>query len=122
VKARNFVLAMIGTGLALGGLAAPAASADTSGDVSVQDVHRLSAACASPSGKKINISWGDGHQSVTVYYNNHCNQARAIELTYRGIGGIPVTDCFVAPANKKDNKVMPTANPSIVTITTRGRC
>ena len=113
MKSRNIVMAMVGAGLALGALAAPAASADT---------HRLSAPCASPSGKDINISWGDGHQSVTVYYNNHCNQARAIELTYSGVGGIPVVDCFVAPAKKRDSKVMPTANPRSVKITSRGRC
>jgi hypothetical protein len=113
VKSRNFVLAMVGAGLALGGLAAPAASADT---------HRLSANCASPSGKKINISWGDGHQTVTVYYNNHCNQARAIRLTYRGIGGIPIHECFVAPRNDQGKKVFDTANPSAVAILAGGRC
>lgn len=113
MKSRNVVLAMVGIGLALGGLAAPAASADT---------HRLSANCASPAGKKINISWGDGHQSVTVYYNNHCNQARAIQLTYSGIGGIPVKECFVAPARDQGSKKLDTANPRAVAILAGGRC
>jgi hypothetical protein len=115
VKSRNVVLAIIGGALALSGLAAPAASAD-------DDVHRLSAPCASPTNKKINISWGNGHQSVTVYYNNHCNQARAIELTYSGIGGIPIKECFVAPAKKKSSKKIDTANPRIVSILGTGRC
>jgi hypothetical protein len=122
VKSRSFVLALVGTGLALGGLAAPAASADTFGDVSVQAVHRESAKCASPSGQKINISWGDGSQSTTVYYNNHCNQARAIELLFHPAGEFPFTRCFVAAAGDDGNKKIDHAKPVEVTILAGGRC
>ncbi|MCP2244997.1 hypothetical protein [Lentzea aerocolonigenes] len=115
MKSRNIVLAVAGAVLALGGVAAPAASAD-------DDVHRLSAACKSPSDKKINISWGNGHQSVTVYYNNHCDQRRAIELTYSGIGGIPIKECFVVPAKKKGSKKHDQANPRIVAILAGSSC
>jgi hypothetical protein len=122
VKSRNFVLAMIGTGLALGGLAAPAASAAPSDDVSVQATHRKSAKCASPEGQKINISWGDGSTSTTVYYNNHCNQARAIELYFRPAGEFPFTRCFVAGARDQGNKKIDHAKPVEVTILAGGRC
>ncbi|NGY59918.1 hypothetical protein G7043_13390 [Lentzea sp. NEAU-D13] len=122
MKSRNLVLAVVGAGLSLAGLAAPAASATTSGDVSVQDVHRKSASCTSPSGKKINISWGDGSTSTTVYYNNHCNQARAIELYFRPAGEFPFTRCFVAPARDQGSKQIGDAKPVEVTILAGGRC
>ncbi|NGY59916.1 hypothetical protein G7043_13380 [Lentzea sp. NEAU-D13] len=122
MKSRNFVLAVVGAGLALGGLAAPAASAAPSDDVSVQAVHRKSAKCTSPSGKKINISWGDGSTSTTVYYNNHCNQKRAIELLFRPAGEFPFTRCFVAPAGEKGDKKIGDAKPVEVNILSRGTC
>jgi hypothetical protein len=122
VKLHNIVLAVAGAGLALGGLVAPAASAGTSDDVSVQEVHRGSATCKSPSDKKINISWGDGTTTTTVYYNNHCNQARAVELYFKPAGEFPFTKCFVAPAGKKSSKEIGHAKPNKVTILDGGRC
>ena len=122
MKSRNLVLVTAGLGLALSGLVPAVASAETSGDVSVQAVHRKSAACASPSGKKINISWGDGNTSTTVYYNNHCNQARAIELEFVKESGERFNRCFVAPAGKKDSKEIPFGNPNKVSILSRSSC
>src|SRR3954470_21478286 len=100
-------MAVVGTGLVVGALGAPAvASAQTTGsdDVSTMAVHRKSASCASPSGNKINISWGDGNVSTTVYYNNHCNQKRAIELEFVKENGERFDKCVVAPANTKGDK------------------
>ncbi|MEV6239046.1 hypothetical protein [Lentzea sp. NPDC051838] len=122
MKSRNVVLAALGLGLGLSGLMPVAASAETSGDVSVQAVHRKSAACASPDGQKINISWGDGNVTTTVYYNNHCNQARAIELEFVRENGTIFTKCFVAPAKKKDNKEIDNSNPNKVSILKRSTC
>lgn len=103
MKSRNIVLAVVGAGLALGGVAAPAASAD--------DVTRKSASCDSPSGKKINVSWGSGSQTTTVYYNNHCNEPRALSFAFNGFGGTTIWKCFVAPAKDKGNKKIEPANP-----------
>ncbi|MET9632486.1 hypothetical protein ABZX92_34025 [Lentzea sp. NPDC006480] len=122
MKSRNLVLAAAGLALGVSGLLPVAASAQTSGDVSVQAVHRKSAACASPSGQKINISWGDGNVTTTVYYNNHCNQARAIELEFVRENGTIFTKCFVAPARKKDSKEIDNSNPNKVSILSRSTC
>jgi hypothetical protein len=123
VKFRKLVLATVGAGVAVGVLTAPAiASAETSGDVSAAAVHRKSAACASPSGQKINISWGDGNVTTTVYYNNHCNQARAIELEFVKESGEKFNKCFVAPAGKKGSKEIDNGNPNKVTILSGSRC
>lgn len=122
VKSRNLVLAAAGLGLALTGLAPVTAGAETSGDVSVQAVHRKSAACSSPSGQKINISWGDGNVTTTVYYNNHCNQARAIELEFVRENGTRFNKCFVAPAKKKSSKEIDNSNPNKVSILNRASC
>lgn len=123
MKFRKLALAMVGTGLAVGALSVPAvASAETAGDVSVQAVHRKSAACSSPSGQKINISWGDGNVSTTVYYNNHCNQKRAIELEFVRENGTIFNQCVVAPANTKGNKEVGYGMPNKVTILSGGSC
>lgn len=122
MKSRNLVLAAAGLALGLSGLLPVAANAETSGDVSVQAVHRKSANCASPSGKKINISWGDGNVTTTVYYNNHCNQARAIELEFVRENGTIFNKCFVAPANKKGDKEIDNGNPNKVSILSRSTC
>lgn len=125
MKLRRVLPALVGTGVAVGVLAAPAAaSAATlaSGDFSAQAVHRKSAACASPSGEKINISWGDGNVTTTVYYNNHCNQKRAIELEFVRENGTRFNKCFVAPARTKDSKEIGYSNPNKVTILSGGSC
>jgi hypothetical protein len=85
-------------------------------------VHRTSAKCASPSGQNINISWGDGNVSTTVYYNNHCNQNRAIELEFRRANGTRFNQCFVAPATTKSSKKINYSNPNKVSILSAGRC
>jgi hypothetical protein len=107
VKSRNIVLALVGAGLALGGVVAPAASAD---------VTRKSASCDSPSGKKINVSWGSGSQTTTVYFNNHCNENRALTFAFNGFGGTTIYRCIVAPAKTKDNKKIDFPNPRGLTI------
>lgn len=123
VKISKLVLATVGTGLAVSLLGAPAmASAETSADVSASAVHRKSAKCTSPSGKKINISWGDGNVSTTVYYNNHCNQARAIELEFVKESGERFNKCFVAPARTQDNKKIDYGMPNKVSILSGSRC
>jgi hypothetical protein len=115
-------MAVAGLGLALGGLVPAVASAETSGDVSVQAVHRKSANCRTPEGQKINISWGDGSVSTTVYYNNHCNQARAIELEFVKESGERFNKCFVAPAKKQDSEKIGYGNPNKVSILSGSRC
>ena len=122
MKSRNLVLAAAGLGLALSGLMPVAASAETSGDVSVQAVTRKSAPCATPEGQKINISYGDGSVSTTVYYNNHCNQARAIELEFVKESGERFNKCFVAPRRTQDKKKIEYGNPNKVTILNRASC
>lgn len=122
MKSRNLVLVAAGLGLALSGLMPVAASAQTSGDVSVQDVTRKSAKCASPEGQKINISYGDGSVSTTVYYNNHCNQARAIELEFVKESGERFNECFVAPRRTQDKKKIGYGSPNKVSILNRASC
>lgn len=125
MKFSKLAMAVVGTGLVVGALGAPAvATAQTAGsdDVSVTAVHRKSAKCSSPSGKKINISWGDGNVTTTVYYNNHCNQKRAIELEFVKESGELVYKCVVAPANTQDNKVVQHGMPNKVTILSGGSC
>ncbi|WP_437479198.1 hypothetical protein WME75_32840 [Sorangium sp. So ce1014] len=87
---------------------------------SADNVHRKSAKCASPRGKRINISWGDGNISTTVYYNNHCDERRKIVLTFVrqnhwGLSEIYYR-CIEAPARKKDKEKVGAARPVAVTI------
>jgi hypothetical protein len=111
VKSRNIVLAIVGAGLALGGVVAPAASADTPGEPSVQSVTRKSAKCDSPSSKKINVSYGSGAQTTTVYFNNHCDENRALSFAFNGFGGTTIWQCIVAPAKTKSKKKIDFPNP-----------
>ncbi|GAA3678015.1 hypothetical protein C8D88_11741 [Lentzea atacamensis] len=122
MKSRNLFLAAAGLGLALSGVLPAVATAETSGDVSVQDVHRKSAKCRTPEGQKINISWGDGSVTTTVYYNNHCNQARAIELEFVKESGERFNKCFVAPARTQGSKKIDNGNPNKVSILGASRC
>lgn len=64
------------------GKASVATNRAAASDVSTKAVERKSAKCKSPKNKKINISWGDGSESTTVYFNNHCAQKRAIQLQF----------------------------------------
>ncbi|WP_214409907.1 hypothetical protein [Sphaerisporangium fuscum] len=87
---KKLVPVLAGAGVTLAMLTVPAATATAATKPSVvksvaakaASVHRASAACASPRGQKINVSWGDGNVSTTVYFNNHCNQKRTIELQF----------------------------------------
>lgn len=115
MKSRNFVLAMVGAGLSLAGVAAPAVADE-------QAVTRKSASCASPSGQKINISWGAGATNTTVYYNNHCNQRRALTFGFYGAGGTTIFKCFVAPARDQGSKKLDMANPYYAIISTDTSC
>lgn len=85
-------------------------------DAGAQAVHRKSRACRTPSGKKINISWGDGNVTTTVYYNNHCNQKWIIELEFVKQSGLKFYECVTAPARKKGNKEVGYGNPNKVSI------
>ncbi|MES9537619.1 MULTISPECIES: hypothetical protein [unclassified Actinomadura] len=125
MKYRKLIPALVGTGLAAGVLVTPAAAsaqARPDGGVSVNATHHKSAKCKSPKGKKINISWGDGNVSTTVYYNNHCSQKRAIELEFVRENGTRFNKCFVAPAKKKGHKKIDNGNPNKVSILSKGSC
>ncbi|WP_433248940.1 hypothetical protein [Actinomadura nitritigenes] len=118
------VPALLGAGVAAVLAGAPAASAATapSGKVSAAAKHTKSASCASPKGSKINISWGDGNVSTTVYYNNHCSQKRAIWLDFRRSNGSYFSKCFVAPAKTKSHKKIGNSMPYQVSILSKGSC
>ncbi|MFD0690024.1 hypothetical protein [Actinomadura fibrosa] len=121
---RKIAPVVLGTGIALTALAAPAvASADTApaGTVTVQAKHSKSAKCTTPKGKKINISWGDGNVSTKVYYNNHCNQTRGIELQFITDGGKFTVECHNATAKKKSSAKYGHSMPNKVSIL-KGKC
>jgi hypothetical protein len=126
VSYRKLIPVLVGAGLAGGLLVASptVASADVraSDGRSAPAVHRKSANCTSPSGNKINISWGDGNVSTTVYYNNHCNQKRAIQLEFVRENGTRFDRCFVAPARTKGHKKIGNSMPNTVTILSKGTC
>jgi hypothetical protein len=129
VKYRTIVPALLGAGVAAALVGAPAASAATApagaapaGKVSAAAKHTKSASCASPKGSKINISWGDGNVSTTVYYNNHCAQKRAIWLDFRRSNGTYFSKCFVAPAKTKSKKKINNSMPYKVSILSKGSC
>lgn len=124
MKYRTIVPALLGAGVAAALVGAPAASAATapSGKVSAAATHHKSAACASPKGSKINISWGDGNVSTTVYYNNHCYQKRAIWLDFRRSNGSYFSKCFVASARTKSHKKIGNSMPYKVSILSKGSC
>jgi hypothetical protein len=79
-------------------------------------VHRKSAACKSPKGQKINISWGDGNVSTTVYFNNHCAQKRAIQLQFVRENHTSFYKCFTVNAKTKGRKKIQYGNPNTVTL------
>ncbi|MGK5550853.1 hypothetical protein ACSNOI_04500 [Actinomadura kijaniata] len=126
--------ALAAAGVALATLGAPAvASAETASaktasaktaaveTVTAKAPHKKSAKCKTPRGKKINISWGDGNVSTTVYYNNHCNQTRGIELEFVKENGERFNECKNAKAKKKDKVKFGHSMPNKVTILA-GKC
>jgi hypothetical protein len=82
-------------------------------------VHRKSAACKSPKGQKINISWGDGNVSTTVYYNNHCAQKRAINLEFVRENHTSFDKCVTVNAKTKGKKKIEYGQPNKVTMPAR---
>lgn len=122
MKYRTIVPVLLGAGLTAAMVSAPAAASASTTGVSAKATHHKSAACKTPKGQRINISWGDGNVSTTVYYNNHCNQKRAIELDFRRSNGTYFSKCFVAPARKKGHKKIGNSMPYKVTILAGGSC
>jgi hypothetical protein len=82
-------------------------------------VHRKSAACTSPKGKKINISWGDGNVSTTVYFNNHCGQKRAIQLQFVRENHTSFYKCITVNPKTSGRKKIGYGNPNEVTLPAR---
>jgi hypothetical protein len=79
-------------------------------------VHRKSAACTSPKGKKINISWGDGNVSTTVYFNNHCAQKRAIWLQFVRENHTSFHKCVTVNPKTSGKKKIEYGEPNEVTL------
>ena len=66
-------------------------------------VHRKSSKCKSPAGQRFNVSWGDGSQSTTFYFNNHCNSKRRI-VVRSNYGSHKVLECIVTNPHTKGRK------------------
>ncbi|MER6943987.1 hypothetical protein ABT294_08190 [Nonomuraea sp. NPDC000554] len=118
---KRLVSAMAGTGVAFALLTVPAATANAETSVAksgaqAADVHRKSAACASPRGKKITASWGDGNVSTTVYFNNHCNQKRTIELQFVSQRDV-FWKCITVNPRTQGRKKIGYSNPNKVLLT-----
>jgi integrase len=79
-------------------------------------VHRKSAACKSPEGQKINISWGQGNVTTTVYFNNHCAQKRAIQLQFVRENHTEFYKCITVNPKTKGKKKIQYGNPNEVTL------
>ncbi|NJP94922.1 hypothetical protein HCN51_36750 [Nonomuraea sp. FMUSA5-5] len=118
--------ALAGLGAALAMLAVPsAASAQSTSAIQTQSqaqaqalgVHRKSASCTSPSGQKINVSWGDGNVSTTVYFNNHCNQKRWVELKFVKQNHDFFWKCFSVNPRTSGKKKVDNSNPDQVVLT-----
>ncbi|MEU6720492.1 hypothetical protein ABZ897_54340 [Nonomuraea sp. NPDC046802] len=130
MKYSKLVPAVAGIGAAFALLSAPsAASAATTTSAAAQPssaaaaqalaVHRKSASCTSPRGKKINISWGDGNVSTTVYFNNHCKQRRWIELKFVQQNHNFFWKCFAVNGKTSGKKKIGYGMPDKVVITKR---
>jgi hypothetical protein len=79
-------------------------------------VHRKSAACTSPKGQKINISWGDGNVTTTVYFNNHCAQKRAIWLQFVRENHTSFHKCITVNPKTSGRKKIEYGEPNQVTL------
>jgi len=82
-------------------------------------VHRKSAACKSPKGQKINISWGDGNVSTTVYFNNHCAQKRFVQLEFVRENHTSFNKCITVNPKTKGKKKIQYGQPNRVTLPTK---
>jgi hypothetical protein len=79
-------------------------------------VHRKSAACTSPKGQKINISWGDGNVSTTVYFNNHCAQKRFVKLQFVRENHTSFNKCITVNPKTHGKKKIQYGQPNRVTL------
>jgi hypothetical protein len=96
--------------------AAALLSTPSAATAEVAAVHKKSAKCSSPQGSKINISWGDGNVSTTVYFNNHCNQKRAINLQFVQENGKIFDKCITVNPKTKGKKKIGNGMPNKVTL------
>jgi hypothetical protein len=78
--------------------------------------HRKSAACKAPKGQKINISWGQGNVTTTVYFNNHCAQKRAIKLQFVRENHTSFEKCITVNPKTRGKKKIGYGNPNKVTL------
>ncbi|MEV0390112.1 hypothetical protein [Nonomuraea sp. NPDC050643] len=130
MKYSKLVPAVAGLGAAFAMLTIPSAAtastqssatssyaASSASGVQASSAHRKSASCTSPRGKKINISWGDGNVSTTVYFNNHCNQKRWIELKFVKSNHDYFWKCFSVNPRTSGKKKIGNSNPAKVVIT-----
>ncbi|WP_406642568.1 hypothetical protein [Amycolatopsis sp. WGS_07] len=101
MKIGKTLMAASALGIALAGIAAPAASADT---VSAQGKHTASIACSKPSGKKSNYSWGDGFTNVTVYFNNHCSHKVSAGIVVKDMDGALSVQCMTTNGGTSGKK------------------
>ncbi|MEV4364660.1 hypothetical protein ACWEPL_59735 [Nonomuraea sp. NPDC004186] len=81
-------------------------------------VKRKSFKCASPKGKKLNLSWDPGIVSVTVYFNNHCKQKRHIKLDFKQATDV----CFTVNPKTKGKKKVYTTGAVLRSITSPSEC
>ncbi|WP_409182378.1 hypothetical protein F9C11_39185 [Amycolatopsis sp. VS8301801F10] len=93
-------------GIALAGIAAPAASAETAAaaPASAQSKHTASIKCSKPSGKKANYSWGDGLTNVTVYFNNHCSHKVSAGIVLKDMDGALSVQCMTTNGGTSGKK------------------
>jgi hypothetical protein len=110
---------VLAVGVGIAAMIVPTVAAVSLTSTADAAVHRKSAACKSPKGQKINISWGDGNVSTTVYFNNHCAQKRAIQLQFVRENHTSFYKCFTVNAKIKGRKKIQYGNPNKVTLPAR---
>ncbi len=81
-------------------------------------VHRKSANCSTPRGQKINVSWGDGNVTTTVYFNNHCQQKWTIQLQFVSQRDV-FWKCVTVNPRTSGRKKVDNGSPNKVILSTR---
>ncbi|WP_116200056.1 hypothetical protein [Amycolatopsis circi] len=104
MKIGKTLMAASALGIALAGIAAPAASADTAAPASAQGKHTASIKCSKPSGAKSNYSWGDGVTNVTVYFNNHCSHKVSAGIVLKDMDGALSVQCMTTNGGTSGKK------------------
>jgi hypothetical protein len=94
----------------------PGFTATSLTSTAVAAVHRKSAACTSPKGQKMNISWGDGNVSTTVYFNNHCAQKRFVQLEFVRENHTRFNKCITVNPKTHGRKKIQYGQPNRVTL------